>query len=188
VIVLVDLTVVRDIVTIVGVIVAFTYYVLTVRATQRNQQHQLETRQTQLFMQLYQDLLSENNMRSLLDLLNMEWEDYDDFERKLGSDNNPDSFVKRTSIWFRMNGIGLLLRDEMINPEKVFDLLGTWIIWLWMKWETIIQELRVRYNQPEIYAEFEYLAIEMKRIRLRRGITDELPNTFTRYVPEDTQS
>ncbi len=182
---MIELSVIRDLVAIFGVIAGFSYYVLTVRNSQRTQRQQLETRQTQLFMQLYQDLLSENNMRSLLDLLNMEWEDYDDFERKLGSDNNTDSFVKRTSIWFRMNGIGLLLRDEMIDPEKVFDLLGTWIIWLWMKWEFIINELRVRYHQPELYTEFEYLAVEMRRVRLGRGITEELPDTYTRYVPEN---
>jgi hypothetical protein len=83
-----------------------------------------------------------------------------------------------------MNGIGLLLRDGLIDPEKVFDLLGTWIIWLWMKWESIIKELRARYNQPELYTEFEYLADEMRRVRLERGITVELPDTFTRYIPE----
>ena len=181
---MVDLGVIRDLVAIFGVIAGFSYYVLTVRSNQRNQRQQLETRQAQLFMQLYQDLLSENNMRSLLDLLNMEWEDYDDFERKLGSDYNPDSFVKRTSIWFRMNGIGSLLRDGLMDPEKVFDLLGTWIIWLWMKWEPIIKEHRVRYYQPEMYADFEYLAGEMRKVRLARGITVELPDTFTRYIPE----
>ena len=181
---MIELSVIRDLVAIFGVIAGFSYYVLTVRNSQRTQRQQLETRQAQLFMQLYQDLLSENNMRSLLDLLNMEWEDYDDFERKLGSDNNPDSFVKRTSIWFRMNGIGHLLRDGMIDSEKVFDLLGTWIDWLWMKWESIIKELRVRYHQPELYTEFEYLAVEMRRVRLERGITEELPDTYTRYIPE----
>ena len=84
-----------------------------------------------------------------------------------------------------MNGISHLLRDGMIDSEKLFDLLGTWIIWLWMKWGSIIYELRVRYHQPELYSNFEYLADEMRRIRMQRGITVELPETFTRYVPEN---
>ena len=175
---------IRDIIAIFGLFTGFGYYVLNVTGSRKNQRQQLETRQAQLFMQLYQDLLSENNMRSLLDLLNMEWDNYDDFELKLGSDNNPDSFVKRTSFWFRLNGIGALLKDGLLDPEKVFDLLGTWIIWMWMKWEPIILELRIRYKQPETYSNFEYLADEMKRIRLQRGITEKLPNTFTKYFPE----
>jgi len=44
---------VRDVVAIFGVIAGFTYYVLTVRSSQRTQRQQLETRQAQLFMQLY---------------------------------------------------------------------------------------------------------------------------------------
>jgi len=54
------LSMVRDIVTILGVVGGFTYYVMTVRATQRNQalslkaqEQQLETRQAQFFMQIY---------------------------------------------------------------------------------------------------------------------------------------
>jgi hypothetical protein len=156
---------------------------MTLRNTKRQQEVTLETRQAQLFMQLYQDLLTEDNMRSYLELLNMEWEDYDDFERKYGSDYNPDSFAKRNSFWFRLNGIGSLLKDGLIDPEKVFNLLGTWTIWQWKKWESIIIELRARYNQPEILTDFEHLANEMLRIRLDRGITVELPKTFTRYVP-----
>jgi len=49
----VTLQMVRDVVAIFGVIAGFTYYVLTVRSSQRTQRQQLETRQAQLFMQLY---------------------------------------------------------------------------------------------------------------------------------------
>jgi len=54
------LTMVRDIVAILGVIGGFTYYVMTVRSSQRNQtlslkaqEQALETRQAQLFMYIY---------------------------------------------------------------------------------------------------------------------------------------
>jgi hypothetical protein len=39
---MIELSVVRDLVAIFGVIAGFSYYVLTVRNAQRNQQHQLE--------------------------------------------------------------------------------------------------------------------------------------------------
>ena len=44
---------IRDLVAIFGVIAGFTYYVMTVRNSQRMQQMTLETRQAQLFMQVY---------------------------------------------------------------------------------------------------------------------------------------
>lgn len=42
---MIELGMIRDIVTIFGVIAGFSYFVLTVRNAQINQQHQLETRQ-----------------------------------------------------------------------------------------------------------------------------------------------
>ena len=57
---MIELSIIRDLVAIFGVIAGFSYYVLTVRANQRNQelalkaqQLQLETRQAQLLMQVY---------------------------------------------------------------------------------------------------------------------------------------
>jgi len=47
---MIELSTIRDLVAIFGVIAGFSYYVLTVRATRKNQQQQLETRQAQLFM------------------------------------------------------------------------------------------------------------------------------------------
>ena len=46
------LSMVRDIVAILGVVGGFTYYVMTVRASQRNQRHQLETRQALFLLDL----------------------------------------------------------------------------------------------------------------------------------------
>ena len=52
---------IRDLVAIFGVIAGFTYYVLTVKNTRKNQQLQLETRQAQLFMQIFQEFSSVDN-------------------------------------------------------------------------------------------------------------------------------
>ena len=55
---MIELSVIRDLVAIFGVIAGFSYYVLTVRNAQRNQQHQLETRQAQLFMNVFNTFAS----------------------------------------------------------------------------------------------------------------------------------
>ena len=66
---------VRDIVTILGVIGGFTYYVMTVRATQKNQQ----LSSIYDIMSVYRD---EKMYRQYNESLNYEWTDYDDFDRK----------------------------------------------------------------------------------------------------------
>jgi hypothetical protein len=75
---------IRDIIAIFGVLAGFTYYVLTVRNTRVNQQQQLETRQAQLFMQIFQEFSSVENFKVLNEVMAMEWDDYDDFMSKYG--------------------------------------------------------------------------------------------------------
>ncbi len=52
-----------------GVIAGFTYYVLTVRNSQRMQQLQIETRKAQLYMQLFMRITSEEFLKKSIDLL-----------------------------------------------------------------------------------------------------------------------
>ena len=46
-------------------------------------------------MQLYQRLNNVESMRKWVEAMNMEWTDYDDFEKKYGTDFNPDGAALR---------------------------------------------------------------------------------------------
>ncbi|MFX1475551.1 MAG: hypothetical protein ACFFCO_08780, partial [Promethearchaeota archaeon] len=131
---------------------------------------------------LYEEITSTENARRYLDLLNMEWKDYDDFERKYGSDNNPDSFAKRYSSWWFYDGIGLLLNKKFVNLDMVYELGGIQAIWQWKKWESIIKEQRKRYKVPDLGIWFEYLAKELMKKREQMGIVAEVPKTYGRYT------
>ncbi len=60
----------------------------------------------QRFFQTYE------NPETWLELLNMEWSDYDDFERKYGSDYNLDNVAKRHLFWIYFDALGCLLRND----------------------------------------------------------------------------
>jgi hypothetical protein len=38
--------------------------------------------------------------------MNWKWSSYDEFESKYGSDNNPDAFAKRQSVFLFFNALG----------------------------------------------------------------------------------
>ena len=76
---MVELSLIRDFVAIFGVIAGFSYYVLTVRANQRNQQHQLETRRAQLYMTLFNTINNQNLWKHVVEIRQYEYTDYDDF-------------------------------------------------------------------------------------------------------------
>jgi len=195
---MIELSTIRDLVAIFGVIAGFSYYVLTVRATRRNQElmlesqelsrkaqeQQLETRQFQLLMQLSDVSSTLEGNKIFTEFLNMDWKDYDDFEEKYGSDNNPDNFALRNFVlnWFKTTG--LLVKYEMIDPELVYDFNGMFTIWAWNKFKDIELKQREIYNNPQSGLSFEYLYNEMKRIHEKRGHDAETPFNPLEYTTE----
>ena len=152
---------------------AIIYYTLTLRNANKTQQLQLETRQTQLFMQLYEQLNSEESMISWAELVNQEIPDYDEYLLKYDSSVNPAHYAKRAHLWYTFHAIGELLRMGTIEPDLVHRLqLAPMVIIMWEKWEHIIREIRVRENAPEINEGFEYLYNELKRIRSEKGYSE----------------
>jgi hypothetical protein len=91
----ITLPIMLQIVQTVGILVGIIYYITIMRNQQRTreltlesqelarkaQEQALETRKVQLFMQIYQDMNSTENLRIYSELINMEWEDWDDFRR-----------------------------------------------------------------------------------------------------------
>lgn len=131
---MVDLQTISIVIAATSVVLAATYYVLILRNTKL-------TRQAQLFMQLYQNFTSLELHKNVIELLNYEWEDYDDFERKYGSDYNIDAYSKRASVWLWFNGIGLLVQKKLIDPEMVYFTAGNQALWTWAKFESVIKEM-----------------------------------------------
>ncbi len=168
-----------------GLLVGIFYYIMTLRNTNRNQQLTLETRRLQIMMDLDQEMKSQENYRKIIELLNMRWEDYDDFENKYGSDNNPESFATRYSLLYRLNSIGMLIEDRYIDADAVYDLMGeVSTIWLWKKFESVIMETRRRYNVPNTLKHFEFLYNELVKVRELKGISVPISETFTEYIPD----
>jgi hypothetical protein len=146
-----------------GLIVSILYYAMVLR-------NQNKTRQAQLFMQLYQKYITKEWWADGWELFQMEWEDFDDFARKYDSIVNMDNFTKRYVSWYFFDGIGLLLKKNLVDKEMIYYLMGGYgAIWNWLKFEHIIVEGRKRLHNPDHLIWFEYLANEMLKIRESRG-------------------
>ncbi|UCD44227.1 MAG: hypothetical protein JSV27_08805 [Candidatus Bathyarchaeota archaeon] len=182
---MIELGVIRDLVTIFGVIAGFTYYVMVVRNSQRTQQMQLETRQAQLFSQFALNMNSADNLRNYMEVLNWEWEDYHDFEMKYGSDNDTQTRAMRLNMWTGYNHIGKLLREGLLDLDLVYTLMGDSAIWQWVKWRDVIEEQRRRYYTSDFMAEWEYLYSELMRYKQELGFTWEPPATLSKYIPDE---
>ena len=174
----VSLSMIRDVVTIFGVIAGFSYYIMVVRNANK-------ARQIQLISQ-FSGSASEEMQKIGIQLIALEWSDYDDFERKYGSDVNPDNFAMRYAFWSRFNQLGYMLHINIIDIETLQGIFGGagGPLWQWHKFESIIKEQRLRYKLPDLFAWWEYLADEMRKDYEVRGYTNLIPEKYASYVPD----
>ncbi|MCX6655282.1 MAG: hypothetical protein NTY03_09200 [Candidatus Bathyarchaeota archaeon] len=161
-----------------GVLVAAAYYVLNMRAT-------LETRRLGLMDSIATRVASRDGFRDYFELLRYEWKDYEDFERKYGSENNVDGAGKRYAAWNSFNSIGALLRKGILDAKELHTTgVGGAAPFLWGKYKPVIEEVRKRYMGDGFMRDFEYLSGEMVRVTKQKDPSFRFPETLDRYVPD----
>ncbi|MCW4050176.1 MAG: DUF4760 domain-containing protein [Candidatus Bathyarchaeota archaeon] len=166
---MIELSVIRDLVTIFGVIAGFSYYVLTVRNAQKTreltlkaQKQSADTRQAQLLMQIYSHLREDKFNTHYTGLFRYEWEDYDDYREKFGDDLEFRAMMNYVCSFFE--GVGVLVYRKFLDPQLVDDLMSSYVFRVWEKIGPYIKEARIRRNRPELWDKFEYLYDETMKI------------------------
>ena len=121
------LSMVRDIVAILGVVGGFTYYVMTVR-------HQNTSRKAQLFMEMYRDFKRPDIQKAFNDVVNIwTWKDYDEFVEKYGRDTNYDEFNKYMLVYSVYEGLGVLVYRNLIDVTMIEELMRSYVVSFWEK-------------------------------------------------------
>jgi len=147
-----------------GVFLAAIYYVFQIRHQTRIRQTEIETRQANLLIQIYnyyyykEDFLNTENEI----LFQWKWKDFDDFWKKYGPEANVKAFNKWDSVGTYFKGVGVLVKLELIDLNLVDELMGTSIRLHWEKSGPIVKEFRAR-MWPHAYEWFEYLYNELKK-------------------------
>ena len=160
----ITLQVVLQIVQTIALIVGIAYYLFIMRNTQRTQEltlraqeQALETRQAQVFMQIYREDVSQKGPYGLMDLLEWEFKDADEFDEKYGRHTNPDAY-RSYNYWLNyMEGLGIMVREGYISIHLVALMSSGGVKNLWRKFQPLIYEQRERHNWPRWSIEFEYL-------------------------------
>ena len=147
-----------------GVLVAAVYYVYNMRISQRNstlalkaQEQTLETRQAQLFLQLYSQYYNKDWVAALHKASNeVKFKDFDEWWQNYGP-SNPDCFQSVDLLWHYFEGAGVLVKRGLIEPTMVADLFAEEFFGFWEKFGPIIKEFRKRNNDTHLCENQEYL-------------------------------
>ena len=153
-----------------GILVGIFYYIMTLRNQQKNQEQSEETRKIQLLLGINKDIEGSGSGVQYNEIMDMKWDNYDDFISKYGYENNPDSYRKRMRMWRIMHVNGLLVRDGLIDVRALFDYTSGGSLYMWRKFKDIIEKGRRLSDIPEWLIGLEYLAGEIEKYRLSQGL------------------
>ena len=171
---MVDIQTLLTYLTLISIPVGVAYHIMTLNNTRKNQQMQLETRQTQLFMNVYNIWISQQKEFNTV-IHHWHYKDLDDFESKYGevADLEAHSIWDQTIMW--LEGVGVLLRQGMVSMDFIFSMQGfaSTVLFFWMKYEPWLSEYRKRRNVPEMLHDLEYLCVELKNRYLK-----EYPDSY----------
>ena len=156
---------------------AVIYHIMTLRNTRKNQQMQLETRQAQLFMQLFNrwsdpsfaKIYGEYRYKTCAKANNDPKEICKIAVQALFESFDPDIWIPIQTLAQYFEGISILVQKGLIDVDMVERLLSGRIVWYWDSTEPFIKYVRERIDDPTMYREIEILADEMKnRARNKR--------------------
>jgi hypothetical protein len=163
---MVDVQTIGVLVTAASVSVAAIYYTLTLRTNQKNLKMNLETRQAQLLMQIYQRFSETDFMRKwITSIYLMDYIDLDDFNEKYDPKINIDARSQMASLFTYFEGVGVLVEEKLIDIRLVSKLMSGNLIYFWEKWGPLILERRKRMGNPYEWDKTEFLYHEVKKLR-----------------------
>jgi hypothetical protein len=155
----------------VGILVAVFYYVMTIRANQRNQElalkaqkHAAETRQAQLYMQLYSFYDNKEFLKDYGNIYNVyAYDDIKDWNERYSAQVDNEAYSSWLRVGRFLDGVGILLMRNLIEGPLIFDLLGDVIQGAWegggdkLGMERFVKEGRRFWDRPKLWQNYEYL-------------------------------
>jgi len=147
-----------------GVFVAAVYYVMNIRTTQRNMKANLETRQAQLFMGLYQSLSSRDFVEAEFTLWKIKMKSAEDMNNLT---KNKEEYIAWTTYATYFEGIGVLVREGLVDIHIVSLLMSGMITQFWEQYKDMIMDCRRVLKYERFLIEVEYLYDRLMEYRLQ---------------------
>ena len=149
-----------------GVLVAAIYYVLNMRATQRNSKAALETRQAQLYMQILNQFDTLEYQKTWQEVIGWEFKTPEEFMDRIWSIK--DNRAKMAYVAFLFEGVGVAVNKKLISIDLIDDLFSIWVISYWEKFGAIELYFREKFNAPQDAEWIEYLYNEVVKVSVKQ--------------------
>jgi hypothetical protein len=136
-----------------GLLVGISYYILSLR-------NQNRARKTQLYLQMV-NKFSHPDMNDAQGKFNdLEWSTAEDF---IEDWRNPERRVTLGTLGAWYEGLGVLVKENLLDIRVVALLLTGLVIQFWEKILPVIEEVREEFGSPRFWIENEYLYDQLKK-------------------------
>jgi hypothetical protein len=181
----ITLPIVLQILQTAGILVGISYYLVIMRNSQKTrelalkaqeltlqsqeltrkaQQQALETRQAQLFMNIYNLRWNDPHFDDVIHRIDsLRWKDWDEYQA-LFDYSNPETRDNHLAMSTLMNfytGVGVLLKLNLVDIRLISYLMSNSTRAFWEKVESIVEEAREHWYGPGFLTETEYLYNEL---------------------------
>ena len=148
-----------------GLTASILYYTMILRNANKTQQNQLETRQVQMFMHIFNHTQTPGYIKAGRVFGLIEFENFEE-ALQLFDPSNPESvenYEALTTIIAFYEGLGSLVKEGFLDIRWVALLMAGSTRQNWEKIEPVIDEMRLVKNYPRLASEMEYLYIELMK-------------------------
>ncbi|MHA2428991.1 MAG: DUF4760 domain-containing protein [Candidatus Hermodarchaeia archaeon] len=166
---MVDATFVLNLVETVGILIGVTIAVKQLRDIDETNERDLETRQTQLQLNILAQTRTTNFISRYMQLVyGQEYNTYEEWIEKYGPRTDPESYTTYVYVTGMYQNLGVLLKRKLLSAEEIAEQIRPMsFITLWEKIAPIVKHHRETVN-PTAYEPFEYLANNMRMLLERK--------------------
>jgi hypothetical protein len=148
--------------TLTAAFIAVRTYINTNKRAEEARRRELETRQAQMFMQVYnQNQNSEFNKAITFTLNKLRMKTYEEFLEMCGDE---ERFSKFRTVGSLYEGLGVLVKRGLVDASMVDDLMSMEVLLFWELHGPFIKEYRVKEGAPTTSEWTEYLYGRLKEI------------------------
>jgi len=153
----------------VGILVGVAIAIKQLRDIDQTNEKDLETRQTQLQLNILAQTRTMNFLMRYMQLVyGQEFNTYDEWIGKYGPRADPESYTTYVYVTGMYQNLGVLLKNNILSTEEIAEQIRPMsFITLWKKIDPIVKHHRETTN-PAAYEPFEYLVNEMRSLLERR--------------------
>ena len=133
------------------------YYASVLRNANKTQQLALETRQAQLFWNIYDKIESREHTEMLNKILSRTFDTPQELHEKYGRESNPVAYYDWMYFSDLYEGLGVLVREGFVDIRFIALLMSGGVKRYWEKYGPVFQDFRDSWGWPRVAVEVEYL-------------------------------